>query len=113
MTSFNKQLFAWIYLKYAINFSMSPKMMGPNSKRDSHHELLIIYCFFALAALLTTSSTGIVYSCKRCFSNLEKISHNKAALEQLSEEVKNVLQKQYPSIAVRVDAATQTAEVSE
>ncbi len=101
---------------------MCGRQAPPNSGRRQVYPITTsaAHCYRVLlsfsvdqAALLATSSTGIVYSCKRCFSNLEKISHNKAALEQLSDEVKNVLQRKYPSILVKVDAATQTAEVSE
>ena len=58
-------------------------------------------------------TSGVVFSCKQCFSKLDKMFKNKEALNQLCGEVSRTLAQIYPAtISGKSNAGTQT-KVSE
>ena len=77
-----------------------------------------VRCYKTLITLgvsssLLRSSAGVVYSCKRCYSKLDKISKSREALSLLTEEINKMLRGMYSDNFGSVhDATTQTEKVS-
>jgi hypothetical protein len=96
----------------AVAASSGRRVIYPITASSAHCYRVLVSFSLDLSSL-HCSSSGVVFSCKQCFSKLDKIFKSKEALDQLSTEVSTILARRYPAIILDKKNATTQTEVSE